>query len=281
MNTRHVQVWLKELLRLSLLALLFGTTFTATQRVHAQQDDLLQKVRDAGVMRVGMTLASPPWSLLNEQNQPAGYDVDVANALASCLGVPEVEFVPGTFETFIPGVQSDRFDIVISGQTITEARKEQVDFSAPYQVNGVAIFVSNANDTIQTQADMAGKRIAVSEGSTQEQFARENIPNATVLTYKNATLALGDVALGRADAAIFSRWIGGYLAEQNDLAVKPLSGLLNSEVNGMSFAKSQAAFKKAVDACLADMIATGALSEISQRWLGGLDMVEELAALDE
>lgn len=279
--TTYVQARHKSLVGFSLLFLLFGLMLATAQRAHAQQDDLLQKVREAGVLRVGMTLASPPWSLLDEQNQPAGYDVDVANALASCLGVPEVEFVPGTFETFIPGVQSDRFDIVISGQTITEARKEQVDFSTPYQVNGVAIFVSASNDAIQTQADLAGKRIAVSEGSTQEQFARENIPEATVLTYRNATLALRDVALGRADAAIFSRWIGGYLAEENDLAVKPLPGLLNSEVNGMSFAKGQTAFKEAVDACLGDMIATGTLSEISQQWLGGLDMVEELAALDQ
>lgn len=227
-----------------------------------------------------MTLASPPWSMLDEQNQPAGYDVDVANELASCLDVQNVEFIPGSFDTFIPAVQSDRVDIVISGQTITEARLEQVGFSAPYQVNGVAIFVAGSNDEIQEQADLEGMRIGVSEGSTQETYARENIPGADVRTYSNATLALRDVAIGRADAAIFSRWIGGYLAEQNDLAVKPLPGLLNSEVNGMSFAKGQATFGEAVDTCLSEMIANGTLSEISQRWLGGLDMQEELAKLD-
>lgn len=264
-----------------LLSLALALAFGAAQRAQGQAaNDLLQRVRDAGTLRVGMTLASPPWSLLDEQNQPAGYDVDVARELAACLEVPEVEFIPGTFETFIPGVQSDRFDIVISGQTVTEERKQQVDFSAPYQVNGVAIFVRSGNDAIQSQADLAGKRVAVSEGSTQERFARETIPDVTVQTYKNATLALRDVALGRADAALFSRFIGAYLAEQNDLGVEPLPGLLNSEVNAMSFKKGEDGFKEAVDGCLATMIDTGVLSDISQRWLGGLDMVEELATLE-
>jgi len=262
----------------ALFALLTVAVLVSPQ--YAQGQNLVERVQAAGVLRVGMTLASPPWSMLDEQNRPAGYDVDVANELASCLGVSNVEFIPGGFDTFIAGVQSQRFDMVISGQTITEARLEQVDFSAPYQVNGVAIFVAASNEAIQSEADLAGMRIGVSEGSTQETYARENIPGADVKTYANATLALRDVAIGRADAAIFSRWIGGYLADQNDLAVVPLPGLLNSEVNGMSFAKGETAFGEAVNGCLGEMVSSGTLSEISRKWLGGLDMQEELAKLD-
>ena len=277
--TKSEQVRQPSLLGMGLLVVIFGIALGSFQHAWAQ-GDLLEQVRDADVLRVGMTVASPPWSMLDEQNQPAGYDVDVANALATCLDVSEVEIIPGGFDTFIAGVQSERVDIVISGQTITEARLEQVDFSDPYQVNGVAIFVAESNETIQSEADLAGKRIGVSEGSTQEAYARENIPGADVRTYTNATLALRDIAIGRADAAIFSRWIGGYLAAQNDLAVKPLPGLLNSEVNGMSFPKGETAFGEAVDACLDEMISNGTLTEISRTWLGGLDMAEELAKLD-
>lgn len=242
---------------------------------------LLSEVIERGVLRVSNTQASPPWSLLDENNEPAGYDVDVAHEIARRIGVDNVEFIQGTFQNFIPGVQTGTFDIVIAGQTVTDERKEQVDFSLPYQVNGVAIFVQPGNEAIQGEADLAGKRIGVTAGSTQEDFVRENIPDAEVLTYENATLALRDVALGRADAALFSRFVGAYLAEQNDLDVVPTPELLNSEVNAMSFRKGEADFKAAVDRALVNMIEDGTLTEISRRWLGGLDMVEELRTLPD
>lgn len=263
-------------------ALLAALALGVSPQVSAQsEDDLLDSVEAAGVVRVALTLASPPWSFLDAQNQPAGYDVDVANELARRMGVPEVEFIRGTFQNFILGVEAGRFDMVVSGQTVTEERRQQVDFSAPYQVNGVAIFVRGDNVEIRTEADLAGRRVAVTAGSTQEAFAHETIPDVDVRTYETATLALRDVALGRADAALYSLFVGAYLAEENGLDVKPLPGLLNSEVNAISFAKGQSAFKEAVDGALAAMIEDGTLSEISRRWLGGQDMAAALVQLGE
>lgn len=251
----------------------------AAQPATAGASGLLAQVRSRGVLRVSNTQANPPWNFLDEKNQVAGYDVDVADELARRMGIGKVEFIQGTFQTFIPGVQADKFDIVVAGQTVTEERKQQVDFSDPYQVNGVSIFVNQANDTITSQADLAGKRIAVTAGGTQETYAREKIPAADVKTYENATLALTDVAIGRADAYLGSRFVGAYLAEKNQLKVKPTPGLLNSEVNAMSFKKGETAFQQAVDAALQGMIADGTLTAISKKWLGGLDMAEELRKL--
>lgn len=261
-----------------LAALVLGVSTPGSAQ---DNDDLLGSVEAAGVVRVALTLASPPWSFLDAQNQPAGYDVDVANELARRMGISEVEFIRGTFQNFILGVEAGRFDMVVSGQTVTEERQQQVGFSAPYQVNGVAIFVRSDNAEIKTEADLAGKRVAVTAGSTQEAFAREAIPDVDVRTYETATLALRDVALGRADAALYSRFVGAYLAEENGLDAKPLPGLLNSEVNAISFARGQSAFQAAVDEALAAMIEDGTLSEISRRWLGGQDMAAALAQLEE
>lgn len=240
---------------------------------------LLAQIKSRGVLRVANTQANPPWNFLDDGNKLAGYDVDVANELARRLGIGQVEFIGSNFQSFIPGVQTDKFDIVISGQTITEERKQQVDFSEPYEVNGVSIFVNATNDSIATLEHLTGKRIAVTAGGTQEKFAREKIPDADVKTYENGTLALTDVGLGRADAYLGSRFVGSYLAEKNGLKVKPTPGFLEKEVNAMSFKKGEAAFKAEVDKALAGMIADGTLSGISKQWLGGLDMVEELKAL--
>lgn len=239
--------------------------------------DLLQRVRAAGVIRVVQTQANPPWNFL-ENGKPAGYDVDVARELARRLGIARVEFVISNFQGFIPGVQAGRFDVVISGQTITEEREKQVDFSRPYEVNGISVFVPKGS-SIRGVGDLGGKRIAVTAGTTQAAFARQTIPGADIKTYDNATLGLIDVSRGRADAALVSRFQGTFLAGKNRLALKPAGPLLESEVNGISFAKGSKAFKHALDKALNDMINDGALTAISRKWLGGLDMAEELRRL--
>jgi L-cystine transport system substrate-binding protein len=241
--------------------------------------DPLDHVRESGTLRVANTQANPPWNFLDEASRPAGYDVDVAHELARRLGVPNVEFVASNYQSFIEGVRANRFDMVISGQTITPERREQVDFSRPYQVNGVSIFVKTGDRSITSLADLAGRPVGVTAGTTNEKMAREQIDGADVRTYDNATLALTDLARGGVDAMLVSRFQGTYLSERNGLTVEPVGELLAREVNAMTFRKDSPRFKQAVDEALTAMIEDGTLSAISQRWLGGLDMATELAKL--
>jgi len=245
-----------------------------------REGDVLEQIRADGVLRVSNTQANPPYSFVDESNNVVGFDVDVAEEIASRMGIDEVEFIVGTFQTFIPAPQSDKWDVVVSGLTITEERQEQVDFSCPYQVNDVAIFVAQGVEGIEEEADLAGRRIAVTAGGTQEEQANQ-IEGATVLTYDNATLALSDVAAGRADAYIGSKFTGAYLADQNNLDVSPAEGYLSREINAMAFPKGQEELIAAADEALAEMIDDGTLSDISREWLGGLDMVEGLSELPD
>lgn len=245
-----------------------------------REGDVLEQIRADGVLRVSNTQANPPYSFVDDSNNVVGFDVDVAEEIASRMGIDEVEFIVGTFQTFIPGLQSDKWDVVVSGLTITEERQEQVDFSCPYQVNDIAIFVAEGTEGIEDEADLVGRSIAVTAGGTQEELAR-GIEGATVLTYDNATLALSDVATGRADAYIGGKFTGAYLADQSNLDVSPAEGYLSREINAMAFPKGQEELIAAADEALAEMIDDGTLSDISREWLGGLDMVEGLNELPD
>lgn len=239
----------------------------------------LEAAKKRGTLLVANTQANPPWNFVDESDKPAGYDVDVAHEVARRLGIGKVKFVQANYKSFIPGVQSGRYDIVISGQTITEERKKQVGFSRPYQVNGIAVFVANKNTSIRSAADLKGRSIAVTAGTTQEQWVRANVPKAKVKTLQNATLSLTDVSLGREDASLVSKFQGSYLAGENHLNVKPVGPLLETEVTGMSFARTDTAMKTAVDKTIADMLADGTLSRLSTKWLNGLDITTELRKL--
>ncbi|MCT9934500.1 transporter substrate-binding domain-containing protein [Planotetraspora sp. A-T 1434] len=228
---------------------------------------------------MALTQANPPWSFLDDAGQPAGYDVDVAKDLAKRLGIPRVDFIGSDYASFIGGIQADRFDIVVSAQTITSKRDEQVDFSRPYAVNDVAVFVRTGTTGIATPRDLAGKKIAVSEGTTEAEFVRASIPGADVRIYKNAMLGLTDLSQGRADAALVSRFQGTYLAAKKALPVQAAIPVLHREVLGMSFRERSPRFKDAVDKAINGMIADATLSAISRRWFSGTDMAAAVRGL--
>jgi L-cystine transport system substrate-binding protein len=239
---------------------------------------VLAQVRARGVLRVANPQTSPPFSLRDERDELVGFDVDVANEVARLMGVARVEFIQGTFDTFIPGVQADRWDVVIAGQAVTEERKQQVDFSDPYRLSGVSIFVNQANDSIRTLDDLRGKRVGLVSGAAQIPLAER--AGAEVRTYENAILALTDLGFGRADAYLGSRFVGAYLAEKNGIRVRPTPGFLEIEQNAMSFKKGEAALKAEVDQAIQRMIADGTLTAISKKWLGPEeDMAAELRRL--
>lgn len=248
--------------------------------------NLLGKVRDSGTIRVANTQVNPPFSFVDESNDVVGFDVDVTEELADRLGIDKVEYVSGTFQTFIPGLQSDKWDAVIAGLTITEERESQVDFSCPYLVNDISVFAasgSDAADGLDDEEDLVGKRVAVTAGGVQEEQVSE-ISGVDVLTYDNATLALRDVDTGRADLYIGAKFTGAYLAEKNDLDVEPvdtqLEGLLASEITAMAFPKGQQELTAAANKALAGMIEDGTLSKLSRDWFAGLDMVKSLEKVE-
>ncbi|MEV7004905.1 transporter substrate-binding domain-containing protein [Streptosporangium sp. NPDC051022] len=258
------------------LALVVLMCVTSTACSGPPGGDTLERVRAAGSLRVALTEANPPWNFLDGGTRPAGYDVDVAREVARRLNIARVEFIGVDFASFVGGVQAGRFDIVIAGQTITAERRKEVDFSRPYAVNRISVFVRTGDTSIGGLDDLAGKRIAVSEGTVQAEFARTRIPNADVRTYRNAILGLTDLSRGRADAALVSWFQGVYLAARNGLTVTPVGPALRTYVLAMSFRRGSPAFKQAVDKAVNDMIGDGTLSAISRRWLDGLDMAAEL-----
>ncbi len=239
-------------------------------------DDLLTRVKQAGVLRVANPQTSPPYSYRDENNELLGFDVDMANEIGERLGV-DIEFIQGTFDTFIPGLETSRWDVVIAGQAITEERKKQVDFSIPYRVSSVTIFLNGDDaEAVAALDDLASRSIAVLAGSSDVERA-ESVDGAELKTYENATLALTDLGLGRVDAYIGSRFVGAFVAQQSGLNVKATDVALATEQNAMSFRKGEAAFKAEMDRIVREMIDDGSIAELSKKWFGpNEDVTDEL-----
>lgn len=272
--------------RLSLMAVAFGVVLFVSACQTGQEGaasdgagasesgssgdaDLLARVTEAGVLRVANPQTSPPYSFRDENDEVMGFDVDFANEIGERMGL-EIEFIQGTFDTFIPGLDTNRWDVVIAGQAITEERLEQVDFSHPYRVSSVTIFLNcddEALGDVHDLPDIEGRSIAVLAGSSDVERA-ESVPGADLKTYENATLALTDLDLGRVDSYIGSRFVGTYVAEVSGLNVCATDAALTLEQNAMSFSKGEEAFKAEMDRLVLEMIEDGTIAELSTKWFG-------------
>ncbi|QRM33213.1 transporter substrate-binding domain-containing protein [Microvirga sp. VF16] len=122
-----------------------------------------------------------------------------------------------------------------------------------------------------------GKSIGTLAGSITEKDLTENHANKKldVRAYENATLALSDLAIGRADAVIYSDDAGAYIAKINNLPVRPAVPV-NREVNAMVFKKGEKAFEEALNAAYTSIRDDGTYRALSAKWLGTVDMVAEL-----
>ena len=233
-----------------------------------QPRDILASARAAGVIRIANTQASPPWSMLDDKNQPAGYDVEVAKEVAKRIGVARVEFVADLFKNFVEGLKAGKYDLVMNDLTPTAEREKQVDFSTAYGLEDFRIFVRNANNDIKDRPDLKGKRIGVTAGTSNESWSRENLLGSEIVTYDNGGLVFNDLAIGRVDALISSHFGGMKYATVNKLPIKEVGPILTYQLSAAAMAKNQPALGEAVSKAVKDMRADGTIDRLSNRWLG-------------
>jgi len=234
----------------------------------AQPADLLAKARASGVIRVANTQASPPWSMLDDKNQPAGYDVEVAKEVAKRIGVAKVEFVADLFKNFVEGLKAGKYDLVMNDLTPTPERERQVDFSVAYGLEDFRIFVRSANNDIKALPDLKGKRVGVTAGTSNESWSRANLPGSEIVTYDNGGLVFNDIAIGRIDALISSHFGGMRYATVNKLPIKEVGPILTYQLSAAAMPKNQPALREAVSKAIKEMRADGTIDRLSNHWLG-------------
>ena len=130
----------------------------------------LDDIRQKGVLTVGTgVMGSKPWIWKNEDGTLSGMDYDMIQYIIKKLGVPKAEFVAVEWETLIPGLKSKRWDIIFSGMTVTEERRQGagIEFSRPYYFESDRIVVKS-DSPYQKPEDLAGKILAVPIGTVEE-----------------------------------------------------------------------------------------------------------------
>jgi polar amino acid transport system substrate-binding protein len=165
--------------------------------VAAPRADTLSDIKQAKKIRISIDLTNSPYGRTDEKMQPSGSDVDIAKLLAADLGVA-FEIVPTTGSSRIPLLQTGKADLVISSLSITPDRAKAVDFSVPY-ADLLSVVAGPKSIAVKTLADLDGKKVAVTRGTTQDTDLTQRAKGVQIVRYEDdATLALA-VASGQAD----------------------------------------------------------------------------------
>lgn len=147
---------------------------------------------------------SPPWQSPNPKTgEYEGFNVDMAERVAAIMGV-ELEIVPATWSTLIPGLQAKQYDVVFANLFATPARALVVDFTEPYSTYGFHIVV-NAEEEYRSidQLDVPDVTFVGMSGTVEESYPKELFPQAEVkgIVTNDVATWVGEVASGRATAA--------------------------------------------------------------------------------
>ena len=190
----------------------------------------------------------PPFESL-EGGQVVGIEVDILNKVAEKMGM-ELDIQQMDFDSVIPGVQAGKFDVGMSGITVTEKRKANVDFSSVYFMAAQAIVVT-ADSGITGKADLEGKTVSVQTGTTAEDYCMANGYEVLAFTANNDAAAA--LTGGKVDVWVVDNEVALAMAPQLGLTV--LDEAMTSEPYAFAFQKDSellSSFNEALDALLAD-----------------------------
>ena len=181
-------------------SMMLGLVACGSSASTASADGASKAIAD-GVLTVGTNAEFPPFEFVGDDGQPDGFDMALIKAVGEKLGV-KVEIENMEFSSLVSSI-GNKIDVAIAGMTVTEERKQTVDFSNSYY-DAVQYVILPKGSELSTADDLVGKTIGVQLGTTGD-FIASDIENSTVSSYNKAVDAVNDLINGRVDLVIIDK----------------------------------------------------------------------------
>lgn len=229
----------------------------------------LQDVKRRAKLIAGVKTDYPPLGFLDKKGVNKGFDIDIAKALSKELFGNEeaIQFVPVTSGNRIPFLTSKKIDIIVATFTITEERKEQVNFSIPYFVTAQLILVRGDSNITKYQ-DLAGKKVATIRGSTGDIAIGELVPTAERVRFERIFEALQALKERRVEAFVEDYVLLFNLLQKNPgLKMASLQPFRPARY-GLAVRKGDKEWLDFINSTLAKMKETGEYEKLLEKWFG-------------
>ena len=210
----------------------------------------------------------PPYEY-KEGDTIVGIDAEVAKLIAEKLGL-ELEIADVDFDSIIPGVQSGKYDMGMAGMTVTDERKEKVNFSDSY-ATGVQVVIVKEDSDIKSIDDLEGKKIGAQQGTTGYIYASDSVENGgfgeeNVTGYQNGALAVEALKGGKVDCVIIDNEPAKAYVAANE-GLKILDTEYVTEDYAICFAKENTELQTKVNDALKALIEDGSVKKVVDKYI--------------
>jgi polar amino acid transport system substrate-binding protein len=227
----------------------------------------------AGVLTVGMEIGYPPMEYFDVDGKtPMGFDVDLAKALAAKMGL-QVEFVDTAWDGIFAGVNTGKYDCIMSSVTYTEERAAVFNFTKPYVANSQLLVVrKDSRVKPKTLEEVKGLRLTYQAETTSDTMASEWIERTgakvQVFKYDKVMNCFDELTLNRVDVILVDSVVAAeYLSRPNN-PYEITAEVSNDEVLAVCIKKGNDALTDALNKALDELWADGTLKSISQKVFG-------------
>lgn len=220
---------------------------------------------------IGLDDQFVPMGFRDESGELVGFDIDLAKAVGEKLN-KKVKFQPINWGMKESELNGGNIDLIWNGYSISDERKEKVEFSKPY-LNNVQIIVTLADSPINTKADLAGKKVGAQDQSTAVDAVKadgdtiKTFDGGDLITFEDNNQALMDLEAGRLDAIVVDEILARYyIKARGEQKYKILSDNFGSEQYAVGIRKGETEFGEEFNKALDEVINDGQATSISQKW---------------
>ena len=236
-----------------------------------QYPNKIQEIKNRGFIIVGTTGDYRPMSYYNpEKRTYEGFDITLAEDLAKFLGV-KIKFVSTSWPTLMSDTMSGKFDIALSGITITASRKKHAFMSKSYLRNGKTVLCRLEDKDKYTSIEKINKpnvKVMENPGGLNEKFARDNLSNALLIIYDINAEIPNLIADGKADVMITDTIEANFYCQKDKRLIAPIvEHPFTNEKIGALIPKDNKALLKYVNKFLKQEYKSGRLQELTKRYI--------------
>ena len=271
---KMIAMLLTAVIAMSVIACGGSSATTATQSDAAAEEGAEEGAASEAladdVLIVGTNAEFPPFEYVGDDGEPDGFDIALIKAIGEKLGV-EVEVQNMEFSSLVESIGS-KIDLAIAGMTVTEERKQSVDFSDSYY-DAVQYVILPKGSAIATYDDLKGKKLGCQLGTTGMYLIDDIIAEEASTTsspYNKAVDAVNDLRNGKLDAVIIDKnpaeVFQGQFADEIDIVDGAQFGF-EVEQYAIAMPKGDAALVEAVNQALADLKADGTFDELVKKYI--------------
>lgn len=218
---------------------------------------------EPGVLTMGTNATFPPYEY-KDGDDVVGIDAEIAQALADKLGL-QLEIVDMDFDSLVASVQSGKIDMSLAGMTVTEERKQNVDFTDSY-ATGVQVIIVKEDSDIASADDLEGKLIGVQQGTTGHLYCADDFGEDNVIPYANGATAVQALLQGKVDCVVIDQEPAKAFVEANE-GLKILETAYTTEDYAAAVSKDNPALTAALNSALQELKDDGTIQGILDKYI--------------